>query len=207
MNTTNIPRYKASSTLQTQFISNNDHVGDCLFTQLKRVGNVAIYRRDKVENGKNIGFEVIIINTIKAGTTFFKGGTPTTNSTESYPGAASFGKIAWNCANLNLAELKFASVVKSMNDKALTPSVSEDLSEDVPVTPKTVSPVVSPKSHLSVTVPTGEFTQAQFAVVNGMPERGSVYNVIKNLLNNGTLKESRRVQYGKGRPTCLYVGV
>lgn len=94
MNTTNIPRYKASMPLQKQFITSADKTGDQVFTQLERNGDCAVYRRNTMD-GKVFGYEIMKIKTVKAGTVFGKGATPIENDYESYPGAESFGKSAW----------------------------------------------------------------------------------------------------------------
>jgi hypothetical protein len=54
-----------------------------------------------------------------------------------------------------------------------------------------------------LTIPTGEFTQAQFATANGMPERGSVWGKINGLVEAGKLNKVMR-QVGKGRPTAFF---
>jgi hypothetical protein len=69
-------------------------VGDQIFTQLERTNDCALYKRSKPD-GKVVGFEVIEIKTVKAGTVFAKGSKPTESDYESYPGGQSFGKSAW----------------------------------------------------------------------------------------------------------------
>ncbi len=94
----NIPRYKASMPLQKQFITNADGCGDHVFTQLERSGQFAVYRRTPVGSTTPVGFEVVTIKTVKAGTVFAKGAKPIEHDYESYPGASSFGKTAWFCS-------------------------------------------------------------------------------------------------------------
>jgi hypothetical protein len=48
--------------------------------------------------------------------------------------------------------------------------------------------------------PTGEFTQADFANANGLPERGAVWGILDKLVRNGILhKDIRKVGTGKGK--------
>jgi len=96
-NITNIPRYKASMPIQTTFITNANASGDHVFEQIARKGNVAVYKRNRVSNGRLAGYETIVIKTVKAGTVYVKGGVPTELDTESYPGESSFGKLGFFC--------------------------------------------------------------------------------------------------------------
>ncbi len=130
--------------MQTVFITNADGCGDHIFTQVKRQGQVAIYSRTDCETKKIVGYEVIVIATVKAGTVYVKGGKPTEHDTESYPGAKSFGKSGWSCVSLPQAEAKFAEVVKDQQ-------------------------VEEP-----VQIPTGEFNIIQFATANCLPVNDSV---------------------------------
>lgn len=92
----NIPRYKASMPLQSVFVTNADGCGDHVFRQIDRRGNVAAYSRHRITDGRNMGYEVITIKVVKAGTVYAKGAAPTLTDTESYPGAGSFGFSAWS---------------------------------------------------------------------------------------------------------------
>lgn len=202
----NTPRYKASSPMQTEFITNADGCGDHLFTQLVRKGNVAVYRRDRV-GGTVFGYETIIIKTVKAGTVYVKGGKATETDTESYPGAASFGKTGFSYITEKDAMDKFNDLVKKEENKTVVDDepmtlgfVTSSVVEDEPTT------VVKNNSD-GVLIPSGEFTQADFAEVNNLPPRGSVYNLLKSMIEKGSVKESRRVSFGRGRPTVMYRGV
>lgn len=187
MNTTNIPRYKASMPMQTQFITNADGCGDQVFTQIKRQGNVAIYSRTDPETDRVVGYEVIVISTVKAGTVYVKGGKPTEHASESYPGCKSFGKSGWACVSIGQAENKFSQVVKDEQTTVPVMEISKQVEQE------------------SADIPVGEFTQTQFATMNCMPPRGIVYNVLQTLIDKGLVKLSRRVQMGPGRPTSLYI--
>lgn len=106
-----IPRYKASMPLQKMFVTNADSCGDHVFTQLERAGQFAVYRRTVTDTGRCMGFEVIKIKVVKAGTIYAKGAAPTVKDTESYPGAQSFGHSAWFCANEATAFKRFDNLL------------------------------------------------------------------------------------------------
>lgn len=172
-----IPRYKASSPMQTVFITNADSCGDHIFTQLKREGNVALYSRTDCSTNKVVGYEVIIVQTVKAGTVYVKGGKPTEHDTESYPGAKSFGRLGWACVNLNQAENRFNEVLK----------------EQKPETP--------------VEIPTGEFNIVQFSKVNSLPVNQEAVSLLQEVLRKGTVKLSRVEEKSPGRKIQWFVRV
>ncbi len=172
-----IPRYKASFPLQTVFVTNADGCGDHVFTQVARKGNVALYRRNRVADGSCQGFETIVIKTVKAGTVYVKGGTPTAADTESYPGAQSFGKLGWYYSTLEAASNKL-----------------EDLAKEQ-VKPETVGGWI---------VPGIEFTFIQFAVTNRLPIDKGTGTILQNLLRDKSLRLARTEQ--KDGRTVQYFG-
>jgi hypothetical protein len=202
----NINRHTASLPAQTQFITNADGTGDHIFTQIKRSGNVAIYRRESVKGGK-YGFEVVVLKHIKAGTPL-PGNNVVQADYESYPGKSAFGKTAWFCVNEAAAEDRFDRLVKNLST---TPVEVQEPVEAVEMVKfaTAVVPVVEVKNDNSSTwnIPVGEFTQAEFAKANELPERGKVYNVLQSVINKGLVKLADRRKSGAGRATCYYVGV
>ena len=201
---TEIPRYKASMPCQTQFVTNNDACGDNIFTQVKREGNVAIYKRTDMDGFNVPQFEVVVLKTVKAGTVFAKGAKPTENDYESYPGAKGWGKTGWTALSLERAEIKMKEVITGVVE---TIEIKEDT--DAPKAQTvTVARVSKVKGNSTpVVIPEKEFTQADFAAVNGLPARGKVYNVLIGEIAKGTVKEARRAKVGPGRPTVFYTGV
>lgn len=166
-----IPRYKASFPLQSVFVTNADACGDHVFTQVARKGNVAVYRRNKVLGGSCFGWETIVIKTVKAGTVYAKGATPTAADTESYPGAQSFGRLGWHYPSLEAAMAKLEELAKEE------------------VKPETVG---------GYFVPSPEFTFGEFASVNKLPIDKGTAAIIQNLLRDKSLKLIRvEVRNGK----------
>lgn len=171
MNVAGLPRYKASMPMQTVFIRNVDDCGDHVFTQLSRIGNVAVYRRNKVDNGKCFGWETIVIKTVKAGTVYAEGADPTESDTESYPGGKSFGRLGWHYPSLGAANFKLEELTKEE------------------VKPETVGGYL---------VPAIEFTFGEFASANKLPIDKGTATIIQNLLRDKSLKLVRtEVRNGK----------
>jgi hypothetical protein len=170
MNTTNIPRYKASQPMQLVFVTNNDGCGDHVFTQIKRQGNVALYSRIDPENDRIVGYEVFTVKVVKAGTVYAKGATPTANATESYPGAQSFGRSAFFCSTLGRANERFAELIKNQQ----------------------------PVDEVS-DIPTGEFTLVEFATANCMPPNNVAAGLLQTLLNQKVVKYIKTVEKTPGR--------
>jgi hypothetical protein len=196
----NTPRYTSSLPAQTSFITNADGTGDQVFTQLKRNGPVAIYRRDRISTGHTFGFEVVILKHVKAGQPL-PGGNVVKADYEAYPGSSSFGKSAWFYMSEADAELKMDKVIKTLSTPASVEGEATEAVEDV-----LVSVVeVKKKSDTTWVIPQGEFTQADFAKANGLPERGTVYNILQSVINKGMVKLADRRKIGGGRPTSFYM--
>lgn len=169
--TMNVPRYKAQKPMQMVFVTNADKCGDHIFTQIARKGKVAVYSRVAVEDGRHHGFETIIINPVPVGTVYGKGVAPTTVETESYPGAASFGRIAWHFYNKAAALAKMEELVKEE---------------------------VKPDMVGKWIVPAMEFTFVEFAKENNLPIDKNTAVILQNLLREKSLKLVRtEVRDGK----------
>jgi hypothetical protein len=196
-----INRYTSSLPVQTSFVTNADSTGDQVFTQLKREGNVALYRRDRVSTNHTFGFEVVVLKQVKAGQPL-PGGNFVKADYEAYPGNSQFGRNAWFCGNESDAIAKFDQIVQTLFTEQ---PVDSDQNEPVGAVLVTVAEVKK-NEKINWVIPMGEFTQTQFAEANGLPVRGTVYNTIQSLINKGMIKIARREKLSGGRPTVLYVG-
>lgn len=67
----------------------------------------------------------------------------------------------------------------------------------------TVAKVKKNKVLPNYNFPVGEFTQAQFANANGLPERGTVWGVLDKLVKDGKLNKVLK-PLGKGRPSQIF---
>lgn len=96
-----------------------------------------------------------------------------------------------------------------------TPVVEDPTAPDEPEIPTVEIPEATVDGGVAVTVakvtkgvvtmviPTGEFTQAEFAIANGLPERGVVWSKLDTLVKSGTLSK-RFGTTGKGRPKAFF---
>jgi hypothetical protein len=84
-------------------------------TQIKREGDVALYKRQSGENSKVFHFEVVIISSHN-GTTiegnFIEPG-------ELYPSSSQWGDKGWTCITLEDAEKRFKTTQKRVNTLAV----------------------------------------------------------------------------------------
>lgn len=97
------------------------------------------------------------------------------------------------------------------------PTAEEDPSAPVVEVPTVEVPEVTPtadggvavtvakvkKNVVTFNIPTGEFTQADFANANGLPERGVVWSKLDGLVKEGKLTK-RFGTTGKGRPKAYF---
>lgn len=85
---------------------------------------------------------------------------------------------------------------------------SEPFVQSVDVTPSenvvvTVAKVKKNVVMTNLVIPSGEFTQADFARANSLPERGVVWSRLDNLVKDGKLNKMLKV-VGKGRPKQFF---
>lgn len=109
------------------------------------------------------------------------------------PTAPEAGVVEPEVVEIELEETVEPTVVNSTVDGGAVVTVAKVKKVKVPKTDKTQTAVI----------PTGEFTQAQFAVANGMPLRGAVWGRLDNLVQSGKLVKVLK-QVAKGRPTAFY---
>ncbi len=103
--------------IRTEFIWQGDGYGNAYarhFKQVKRVGDIAMYKRTVERTGFDDGYEVIKISRHNGYTLGGKFVEPA----ETYPGACQFGKSAWICVDLAHAEKVFAAKVALAEEQA-----------------------------------------------------------------------------------------
>lgn len=71
----------------------------------------------------------------------------------------------------------------------------------------TVAKVRKARVTLTMVIPSGEFTQAEIAKANGLPERGAIWGKIQKEIKENRIKLVEMRKVGKGRPTAIYAGV
>lgn len=104
--------------LAQSFTRNADQAGVHTFTQVNRIGDATIYRRDKLD-GSLYGFEVLVVK-CKAFPSPLGGLGPLR---EVYPSAQSFGKTAWFCSTLERAQARFDGLLAKRDNSSLQGSI------------------------------------------------------------------------------------
>jgi len=104
-----------------------------------------------------------------------------------------------------VTEVKPVKAVKPTKVKAVKVKSVKPAKVAKVKTPKVVVPKT--KVALSMNIPVGEFTQAQFAVANNMPLRGSVWGRLDALKTEGKIQLVEMRKLGKGRATAIYSAV
>jgi hypothetical protein len=108
--------------IKTEFRWTGDGFGNAsarLFKQVKRDGDMAIYKRTVERTGANDGYEVIKISRHNGYTL----GGQHVEPAETYPGSSQFGKSAWICVDLKHAEVLYnQKVTEAKTLKALEAS-------------------------------------------------------------------------------------
>lgn len=189
-----VPHYKASMPLQKKYITNADGTGIMLFTQIRRTNNVALYER-KTDEGRVFSYELIIVKTTKAGTVYAKGTKPTEKDSESYPGAASFGKLAWELHDLDTANKRFDLLVASEKQK-------KDEKTDAPA--GKAKPGRKSKKQITVQIPVGEFTMKMLIAETGLTQP-VLHPIVKTWLKESKIKVIGQIKAeGRGRPSLRY---
>lgn len=123
-----------------------------------------------------MGWETIVIKTVKAGTVYAKGAKPTVNDTESYPGSQSFGRLGWYHSSLEAAKSKLEELTqRNVNSKIV-------------------------KKYI---VPDTEFTFIEFASINKLPIDKNTAGIIHNLILNKEFNLNR-VEVKNGKSTQIF---
>jgi hypothetical protein len=188
-------------TLEKTFVMNADKCGNHTFTQVRREGNVCLYRRNRLSDGRYSCFEVFITKVVKAGAPL-PGGGQVAEDYEQYPGAASFGRTAWSiCGVEAVAERRALTIFDELvKGKTKTVEVEETGGEEAETMP--VARVV--KGEVTLKLPEKPFTQKELAAYNGFDNYKIVYSDLQKMLLNGTLKVVGTREAGRGKPAKLF---
>lgn len=186
--------------LKNQFTMNADKVGDNIFTQLKREGKVAIYMRSWPD-GEVKSYEVFIIKTVEKGTPLPNGKT-VEETYESYPGAASFGKSAYDCKTIESAEDRFVELMEKVKNR-------DDAKEEAIKTGQPVRRGRKPSVNKKVVpVPTknSKFTMKMMVSDTG-EKKPNLYIIVQKWIADGLVRVAgtqRKEGQRRGRAEVVY---
>ena len=192
--------------LQKTFVMNADKCGNHTFTQIRREGNVAAYRRDKVSDGRFCGVEVFLIKTIKEGAAL-PGGGQVAETYEQYPGASAFGRHAWSFTGTETAATRAALNRFDILLKGEIPVVEVEPEAETEIVP--IVKVGKSKDRRPLNFPTNPkgFSQKELATFNGIANYKEVYTDIQRFLANGTFIKGEKVESVKGKKKQLFIAV
>lgn len=170
--------------LEKTFVENADGCGNHTFTQLRREGDFAMYRRDRVKEGTFHSAEIFKVKVVKANTGYNKG-----DDYEQYPGKTAFGRHAWSISG----EEKTAIACGNRKfDKLLKNEVVIELADEPETEMETSVPVVRVVSPTPIKqglkLPDKPFTQKELASWNNISNYKEVYSDLQKMLARGILK-------------------
>lgn len=177
-----------------KFVKNCDHVGNNTFIQVKKKGNVYMYRREYMD-GKVKSYEVFISKFIAKGTPL-PGGAVEKEDRWQYPGTNQFGKTAYDCKSEAHAEERFDELVEKAKNQ-------EEAKEESIRTGKP-NKGRKPNNKISLTTPKSKFTMKMLVSQSGLSQP-QIYPFLKQWLANGIVTIVDQIKpEGKGRPAMVY---
>lgn len=196
--------------LALEFVKNCDKNGNNKFTQLRREGDVALYRRETLE-GHLVGYEVFRFKTILKGTPG-RGGIIVDEDYESYPGGKAFGRCAWFIGGKDAETRSMTKFTELVTGKVEVIESDEDEDKEIE---GTLIPVVRISVVSEAPVkdgfqwPNTPFTQKQLASFNGFENYKVVYSDLMKGLSRGIIKVvgTKQTTNGKGKPAKIFVRV
>jgi len=178
---------------------NADKVGNNIFTQVKREGKVAIYKRSWPD-GEVKSYEVFIIKTVEKGSPLPNGKT-VEETYESYPGAASFGKTAYDCKTIDRAESRFVELMEKVKNR-------DDAKEEAIKTGKPVRR--GRKASVNKNVMTIPSKNSKFTINMMISDTGekkpNLYIIVKKWIADGLVRVAgtQRKEGQRGRAEVVY---
>lgn len=185
-------------TLEKTFTMNADKCGNHTFTQVRRDGNVAAYRRNNLNDNHFRGFEVFLIKVVKAGASL-PGGGIVAESYEQYPGASFFGRSAWSITGVEkVAEGRAMELFDELIKTETDPTEAEEIRMEVVPVARVV------KGEVTLKIPEVPFTQKELASFNGIENYKDVYSNLQKMLNGKILKVVGQREVTRGKPAKLF---
>lgn len=184
-----------------KFVKNCDLVGNNTFIQIKKEGNVYMYRRERMD-GTVKSYEVFLGKFIAKGTPL-PGGAVEKEDRIQYPGSAQFGKTAYDCRTISQAEERFDQLVIKAKDSA-------DAKEEAAKTGirNRGRRGTSKKIKLDMTLNKGTKFTAKFLMTVLGVTQPVLFPIIKQWEKDGVIKVNGSVKAeGKGRPSTEYIVV
>ena len=189
--------------IPTKFVKNCDLVGNNTFIQIKKEGNVYMYRRERMDSTIK-SYEVFLGKFIAKGTPL-PGGVVEKEDRIQYPGSAQFGKTAYDCKNESQAEQRFEELLKKSANQA-------EAKEEAAKTGvrNRGRRGAGTKIKLDMTLNKGTKFTAKFLMSVLGVTQPVLFPIIKQWEKEGSIKVNGSVKgegKGKGRPATEYIVV
>ena len=184
-----------------KFVKNCDLVGNNTFIQIKKEGNVYMYRRERMD-GTVKSYEVFLGKFIAKGTPL-PGGAVEKEDRIQYPGSAQFGKTAYDCKTEAQAEQRFEELLKKSANQA-------EAKEEAAKTGVRNRGRRGASNKNIVSVPEkGSKFNMKLLITNTGLAQPVLFPIVKSWLDSGTVKINGSVKSegGKGRPAIEYIVV
>ncbi len=194
----------SSSDANTGFVSMGEQ-----FTQIRRTGAIAIYRRQKP--GRLLDkFEVVVLRDTPE---YALGGVKIPAKKDAYPGTSAWGKMGFSPCDEDAADVMFDTLVKTRLNSDGTLKVGKrgrpsknGNGVSVPVIEiNSANPTQSTTLRKPIVLPKENFTIIDATVCNSGWTRPQIYNYVRAQIEFGKVKVSGKVpQTGRGKPTLVY---
>ena len=183
-----------------KFVKNCDLVGNNTFIQIKKEGNVYMYRRERMD-GTVKSYEVFLGKFIAKGTPL-PGGVVEKEDRIQYPGSAQFGKTAYDCKTEAQAEQRFEELLKKSANQA------EAKEEAIKTGKRNRGKRGTNKINVSVPEKDSKFTMKMLITSTGLTQP-VLFSIVKSWMNSGIVKINGYIkpEGGRGRPSIEYVVV
>lgn len=175
--------------LEQKFVRNSDGNGKNTFTQIRRDGDVALYRRETM-GGHLVGYEVFKFNVILKGAEG-RGGITVDEDYERYPSKGSFGKSAWFIGGKNAEDRameRFTELVTGIKTVEPVNTTENDGDDDDETETVPVIRVSNKACKDGFSWPKGRFTQKELAAFNHIDNYKQVYSDLMKGLSRGIIK-------------------
>ena len=184
-----------------KFVKNCDMVGNNTFIQVKKEGNVYMYRRERMD-GSFKSYEVFLGKFIAKGTPL-PGGAVEKEDRIQYPGSAQFGKTAYDCKTESQADQRFDELL--LKSKNQSEAKEEAAKTGIRNRGRRGT---SKKVKLDMTLNKGTKFTAKFLMSVLGVSQPVLFPILKQWQADGTIKVNGSVKgEGKGRPAIEYIVV
>ena len=169
-----------------------DRGGVFMLKEVRREGNIAMYRQTHIGLNKVFGYDVFLVKELFAGESL-PGGTVEKEDRECYPGPSSYGLTAFSCKTRERADIRFQQLQEKAKNK--------ELLEEALGPGESLRKGKKKIDTSNIQFPDGQFTLKDVCLLNP----GLTYGIINLRIKSGLARKVGEVKIGRGKPTNLYI--